>query len=495
MQVRIEKQILHDIADKVREKNKETEAYKASEIADAVDRILVTEPNIEMLEVTENGVYEVPLGVHGYSPIIVDVQPELEELTATENGEYNPTTYGFSKVTIDVQPELENITITDNGEYKSDKYGFDTVIVNCPPAPTDEDLTLTGQQRYSFFEGKFNWLLEKYANRITTKDITDCNYMFQYSSIEHIPFTINIKGVRNIASIFNNCNNLKVCPKIRGTFDFSSTTTRPTLTDTVTNCCNLRDIEDLLLPEMLDAFAETVPTNGTTMPKYPKFTSMYSLRQLPSWFYKFKLNPNCTYAVTTGSYMLYYSLFNYCYVLDEILDIPVWTWNSTLTTNAFASTFNGCYRVKDITFETNPDGSAIATKWKAQTIDLSGQIGHASNLTETANIGYNSGITKDKLIWNDATYQALKNDPDSFAGDSSTSMGAGIGYSRYNHDSAVRTINSLPDTSAYLATAGGTNTIKFKGNAGSNTDAGAINTLTEEEIAVATAKGWTVTLV
>ena len=46
-----------------------------------------------------------------------------------------------------------------------------------------------------------------------------------------------------------------------------------------------------------------------------------------------------------------------------------------------------------------------------------------------------------------------------------------------------------------LATAGGTNTIKFKGDSGSATDGGAINTLTEEEIAVATAKGWTVSLV
>ena len=68
-------------------------------------------------------------------------------------------------------------------------------------------------------------------------------------------------------------------------------------------------------------------------------------------------------------------------------------------------------------------------------------------------------------------------------------------YSRYNHDSAVETINSLPDTSEYLASAGGTNTIKFKGVAGMKTDGGAINTLTEEEIAVAAAKGWTVSLV
>ena len=81
----------------------------------------------------------------------------------------------------------------------------------------------------------------------------------------------------------------------------------------------------------------------------------------------------------------------------------------------------------------------------------------------------------------------MKNDPDSWTYD--------INYSKYNHDSAVETINSLPDTSAYIATAGGTNTIKFNGASGSKTDGGAINTLTEEEIAVAAAKGWTVTLV
>ena len=40
-----------------------------------------------------------------------------------------------------------------------------------------------------------------------------------------------------------------------------------------------------------------------------------------------------------------------------------------------------------------------------------------------------------------------------------------------------------------------TNTIKFRGEAGALTDGGAINTLTEEEIAVAAAKGWTVSIV
>ena len=70
-----------------------------------------------------------------------------------------------------------------------------------------------------------------------------------------------------------------------------------------------------------------------------------------------------------------------------------------------------------------------------------------------------------------------------------TQIGLLVAYSRYNHNSAVNTINSLPSCSA------GTSTIKFEGEAGSATDGGAINTLTAEEIAVATAKNWTVTFV
>ena len=102
--------------------------------------------------------------------------------------------------------------------------------------------------------------------------------------------------------------------------------------------------------------------------------------------------------------------------------------------------------------------------------------------------GEKSGITEETRIIDEESYQLLKDNPNSWTTD--------IAYSRYNHNSAVETINSLPDTSEYLlANSGGTNTIKFTGNAGSKTDGGAINTLTEEEIAVAAAKGWTVTLV
>ena len=142
-------------------------------------------------------------------------------------------------------------------------------------------------------------------------------------------------------------------------------------------------------------------------------------------------------------------------------------------------------------------------KFKGATLNLSISTGFSNSYNSSKAItsyGKITGIDWSKAIYNDETYQRLKNDPDWFSSggyndgknltSSTFDLQTSKNYSRYNHDSAVRTINSLPDTSAY-----GTNTIKFCSTAGALTDGGAINTLTEEEIAVATAKGWTVSFV
>ena len=152
--------------------------------------------------------------------------------------------------------------------------------------------------------------------------------------------------------------------------------------------------------------------------------------------------------------------------------------------NNFNITFGGGNRVKNIIFDTNEDGTAKTARWMRQTADLT-KCGYINTVDKEKILNYNSGITADKEVTDDATYAALKNDPDWFT--------CSAAYSRYNKTSAIATINSLPDTSAYIAANGGTNTIKFTGEAGSATDGGAINTMTEEEIAVATAKGWTIT--
>ena len=208
------------------------------------------------------------------------------------------------------------------------------------------------------------------------------------------------------------------------------------------------------------------------------FNNCYSLRSVPMNLIK-SGNPYIYY-----SYSYYYNGFNCCYTLDELINLPIPYTKATWTDNAFYNTFYYCSRLKKATFALN-NGVPYTVTWKSQVINLSDYVGYFHY--EKDILDYNSGITADKKVTDDASYQLLKNDPDWFT--------TNVAYSRYNHDSAVATINSLPDTSAYLATAGGTNTIKFKGQAGASTDGGAINTLTEEEIAVAAAKGWTVTLV
>ena len=135
-------------------------------------------------------------------------------------------------------------------------------------------------------------------------------------------------------------------------------------------------------------------------------------------------------------------------------------------------------------FDINADGTPKTATWKNQVLELNNYIGYTQYVSTFK--GY-YGFTTATQVSDAATYEALKNNADYWTAD--------INYSRYNHDSAVETINSMPDTSAYLAANGGTNTIKFKGESGKLTDGGAINTLTEEEIAVATARGWTISFV
>ena len=210
------------------------------------------------------------------------------------------------------------------------------------------------------------------------------------------------------------------------------------------------------------------------------FSNCKKLRQLPMNI----LAHGNPYA--NQSYATYNSLAWNCYALDEIIDLPYPHTKATFTdtssySNLFSNMVTGCGRLKDLTFaEMDP------VNWANQILDLSQYTGWAQYMSlDTDRPG---GITADKQVTDDATYQALKDDPDWWTNN--------VAYSRYNHDSAVRTINSLPSAIEYQTSSGKkANTIKFKGAAGEKTDGGAINTLTEEEIAVAAAKGWTVTLV
>lgn len=340
--------------------------------------------------------------------------------------------------------------------------------INGLEAIPSEALNITGDCDFRFSNDGWSWFINFYGNKITTSDITSAKNMFYNASmIETMPFEINFKkgaNYHNLSNIFCNASKLKEIPKINNVIPYD-------IDHIFTGCNNIRYLpEDI--GEWFDWSYMEKQTSVYTGSKSYMFQYCFSLRKVPMSLLN-RANPNVKY-----SYSYLYYGFQGCYSLDELVGLPI-PYTAAWTSNAFGYSFKECYRLKDMTFAVQEDGTPHSVNWKSQTIDLSDTGFVSSNKNRILN--YNSGITADKEVVDDATYQALKDDPDWF-----TSNAA---YSRYNHDSAVNTINSLP-----IITATGTNTIKFKGAAGSLTDGGAINTLTEEEIAVAAAKGWTVSL-
>lgn len=341
-----------------------------------------------------------------------------------------------------------------------------------------EALTITGDCTCRFAYNGWNWFIDTYGNQITTSNITNGDSMFRNSdNLTNISFELNFIGdntsnSNNTSSayrMFYDCYKLESIPVI-------SNCKVSRINEVFSGCRRLRYFPDDIESYFNWSYLDSLDTQWGDGDALNMFKNCYSLRKIPMGLLKHG-NKSIHYSKNA-----FYGLGSRCYALDEMIDIPV-IYTYTWTGNAFFMFGNECSRVKNITFMM-PDGQPYVKNWKSQTIDLTTNVGYTKSVDNI--IGYNSGITADKEVKDDATYQALKNDPDWFT--------TKVEYSRYNHDSAVATINSLPDTSAYLATAGGTNTIKFEGAAGSATDGGAINTLTEEEIAVATAKGWTVTL-
>lgn len=272
---------------------------------------------------------------------------------------------------------------------------------------------------------------------------SSCDYMFGNCSAEEIGTITNFKP-NNVANLFRNAYRLKHSPVLVN-YDNSAL--------------------------MTSAYRQM----GCV------FENCYSLRSIDESFLKFW----CMGKQTSGTYHPYGYMLNYCVSLDEINGIMP-TGSVPLTANIFNKTFDHCYHLKNITFALQEDGTPFTTEWKNQTINLTQYTGWAgASGADGVITGWNTGITADKEATSKTTYDALKDDPDWWSRD--------FNYSRFNHDSAVNLINSLPDTSAYLATqTGATNTVKFYTNAGYSTDGGGVNDLTEEEVAVAAAKGWTI---
>ena len=336
-----------------------------------------------------------------------------------------------------------------------------TAISGGGPEIPESAFVISGDCNYRFANSGWDWFIENYGNRITTNNIEYISYMFYFSNTENIPFEINCaNNGKDMTSMFYGCTKLKELPKINNV-------KASVLNRFANNCSSLKIIPSDYFNtwdfSKISNASSAYSGNASYM-----FYRCFQLRSLPTdWLG----NMN---KISNSSYVYFYNGFSSCESLDELTNLPI-PYTATYKYDIFSGFVIYCYRLKNLTFAPTTE-----KQWKSQVLDLSSNTGWSSTQVVFH-------FDDSKKVTDDTTYQALKNDPDWWTAD--------VAYSRYNHDSAVATINSLPDTSAYLASAGGTNTIKFKGAAGSATDGGAINTLTEEEIAVATAKGWTVTLV
>lgn len=358
-------------------------------------------------------------------------------------------------------PILENgtTTLATAGKYCDRNVDVVVDVAGGGDDLPEEIFKFSGNCDYLNSNGIWDWFFNKYYSRITFNNISSVTGWMRNSKIKDFSFDVSIlDGNTDVTHMFYGMSELEA---VSGKITVGRSGAY--LSNMFSGCKKLRHIPLSTLP--------LFQMHNKTKSLSALFNDCQSLITIPQ-----EIIPH----ICGSSYT---STFYNCYVLDKIVGLPVCT--NTLSSNVFSSTFSNAGRLSRLTFALDNDVPYVVN-WKNQTLDLAsvpqvGIVGSDNYITKN-----NSGLSLATKVTDDASYQALKDNPNWWSGTRA--------YSRYNHDSAVETIHSLPDASAYLATVGGTNTIRLKGDCGASTDGGAINTLTADEIAVATARGWTVTL-
>lgn len=340
----------------------------------------------------------------------------------------------------------------------------------------EEDLKFSGGLSYFGDDGRLDNLIEHNFDKIkigwvendgTKHGVLSFDYGFSGSSLSRVP-PIIIYGAQytSLESAFSNCKNLTELP-----------------------------------------IFNTTPYTGAIGNIRFMFSDCYSITQIPSGYLSNQAIALDQYASDTfsgvfwdcfkleemndGSFLQYgkdYSnMFNTCCSLRKLEGI-VLNNNRTMSSDEFISTFDNCAMLSSLVFNSPGD-----YKMKNQEIDLTtcGYSTDKDGKYKSKYSTYTFQLPFVKKVFNETSYERLKNTADWWTAD--------VAYSKYDRQSAIATMNSLPDTRKYIDTLtgyGNENIIKFKKGAGSaKGDLYNMSNLTDEEIAVATAKGWTVKLV
>ena len=390
--------------------------------------------------------------------------------------------------------------------------------------PTDEELTFSGA-RY-LITGHNERLMERFLPRIKIKP-----YLYQNASYMYCDnLTFRASNLTDLSSIvidcadvqyFSGANMIDSCPKLSKLPQvINSEHVALTAGAIISNSAdNVFEDEFLKFLQCFNKTTNNSPTGSNSgCACLPLSTNTYQWLDLSEVFaqYHALLNHPESYAKYSSNPS--YNGLSACQYCKSIRNIPIQYIDTTARTSSFTILPSYALGLTDsFTFALNAEGQPCVMPWKSMVLDLShgsytigyngvqgySYMGNNPNYAQGYWKPKNNIFTSDKMTIAQAQerYNELKGQEDWYAmtNNNATYNNSTIKlarlFSRYNHDSMVETINSLPDTSAYLATAGGTNTIKFSKYCGALTDAGGPEQLTDAEIAVATAKGWTVTIV
>lgn len=335
-------------------------------------------------------------------------------------------------------------------------------------------LTITGVATYKFSYGGWDWFINQMGDKITTQNITNTNYMFAWSQVVAIPFTINMD--ENIASyvthdlsyMFNGATRLVEAPMIYGVKSAS-------FGSLFSDCQSLTTIPEGFAEDWNWEYVDNL-TSAYTGSMASMFYHCYNLRTIPQILLSHG-NPYWSY-----SYPLIKSGFNGCHSLEKIENvfIPYKGSYTSSYANAFSDSVKECYRLKKLTLATQEDGTPYTVSWGYQVIDLTANVGWST--TNYTGLDKRTDFTTDTLIDSEEKWRGYIDGsyPDGWAND--------VAYSTFGATAAKELFASLPIAS------GTGNTVKLNANATSAISGEAMSSLTEEDIAVATAKGWTITL-
>lgn len=402
-------------------------------------------------------------------------------------------------------------------------------------------LVLSGNIGFYNYKDNWTWFLNLYGDRMSSNGITTMPNAFMYSTCE-IPFDINLTKGNVLVQLdyaFHGCN-ITTIPVINGEIeraieaftDCSATSFKSDLTFSGTefSTTNMINMPNLLeLPYLYNLNIDGWTTTRKTSDKDYTYTEIYEdtmnsmfagcrkIKSMPedyadTWTVKRVVaekdfwNCHSLRSVPTGvlnklfsNCVSYTQNFMNCYALETIEGFPVTTARygarrdgylpTELTPVEITENMFKFYNSSDKVYNFLVNCGRLTKFTFAETIE---PIKWSNQLIHFQNVGYDSNaaivdtgrgeFTLENQVYDDTTYAALKDNPDWWSAD--------VNYSRYNKVSALETIASLPDTSAF-----GTNIIMFNSAQGSKTDGGSIGSMTAEEIAVAAAKGWTVSLI